>query len=60
MDQAHAIAAISRRHQRAELEPKVWEAASNWNLENFLLFEETTETYFLIRIEGKGSRIMKS
>ena len=45
MDQAHAIAAISRRHQRADLEPKVWEAASNWNLENFMLFEETPQHY---------------
>lgn len=40
MDQACAIAAISRRHERADLEPKVWEAASAWNLESFMFFEE--------------------
>lgn len=40
MDQAFAIAAISRRHERKDLEAKVWEAASNWTLESFMLFEE--------------------
>lgn len=40
MDQAFAMAAISRRHERQDLDAKVWEAASAWNLESFMFFEE--------------------
>mmetsp|Transcript_82590 Transcript_82590/g.130588 ORF Transcript_82590/g.130588 Transcript_82590/m.130588 type:complete len:413 (+) Transcript_82590:43-1281(+) len=40
MDQAFAMAAISRRHERQDLDANVWEAASAWNLESFMFFEE--------------------
>ena len=40
MDQAHAMAAISRRHERQDLDAKTWENASAWNLTSFMFFEE--------------------